>query len=150
MTIEFATDAQRITHQHVAAILKEEYGRQARTIDDQPVFVLPPHGSAIATVGVEAWGEDASVVRVWSMVVLDAEQSPELHRFLLERNTQVLLGAFALQEDGGIVFQSTLIGEGMQPDHLLHAVRAVLFTADAEDDSIVSRYGGRRMTDRTG
>ena len=87
-------------------------------------------------------------IRDRSWVVTGAEQSAELHKFLLEANLSVRFGAFAVDQAGDIAFTHAILGEGLTTDALMFTVVGVAQIADEYDDLIVQRFGGQRASDR--
>jgi hypothetical protein len=147
MSIEFITDPQRTAYEAVAGMMREEFGRQAVADETRPLFWLR-QGSAHVQVIVYPFGERAATVRVVSWVVVGAEQTPELHRFLLEQNTGMRFGAFGVDETGDVCFAHAVAADGLTHEALMFSVFAVAQTADDYDDVIVSRFGGQRSADR--
>lgn len=147
MSIAFETDPQRATYERVATMLRDEFGKQASPHSERPVFMLRT-GSAMTQVHVDRIGDQASVVRALSWVVTGAEQSPELHKFLLEANLSVRFGAFAVDQAGDIAFTHAIVGEGLTTDALMFSVVGVAQIADEYDDLIVQRFGGQRASER--
>lgn len=147
MPVEFANEAQRTTYDKVAGLLREEFGRQAIAYEDRPGFAIKT-GSAITAVYIEPIGDHQSCVRVLSWVVTGAEQSPELHVFLLRSNLGMRFGAFGIDDGGDIMFTHALHGETVTHDALMFSVYGVAQVADDMDDEIVQRFGGQRAVDR--
>ncbi|MBK8245838.1 MAG: YbjN domain-containing protein [Gemmatimonadetes bacterium] len=147
MAITFETEPQRATYERVATILRDEFGKQATPHPERPLFMLRT-GSAMTQVHVDRIGDAASVVRALSWVVTGAEQSGELHKFLLEANLSVRFGAFAIDGAGDIMFTHAIVGEGLTSDALMFTVVGVAQIADEYDDLIVQRFGGQRSSDR--
>ena len=54
------------------------------------------------------------------------------------------------EEDGGTCFaffKYNILGDHLDPAELVNAVSAVAFNADAMDDEVVERFGGKRYVD---
>lgn len=102
-------------------------------LDSARVFVVP------------AWlPDEATVVRVFAITNLDVPVTPQLTAFLLEKNLDFVIGAFALDAGNKAVwFNHNLLGEFMVPDQLEATLAAVAQTANELDDEIKERFGGR-------
>lgn len=144
--MEFKNDAQKETYEKVAKWLTEIFGEFVHPKDDSPLFRIAM-GSALARVYVRPWGDDEAYIFTRATVVRDVELTPELMKYLLEKNNSVVFGAFCLDEDGDINFDHTIYGPTCDKEELRTSVKAVLFTADKLDDEIVSRWGGKKASD---
>lgn len=111
------------------------------------LFVLK-QGSALVMLHVEEW-DDKAVVRCVAQVVQGARVDGALAGELLRLNAHLRFGAFSWWPDGNVVLLShtMLGGDALDPRTLLAAVRDVALVADEYDDTIVARFGGRRVTD---
>jgi len=145
--MEFATAAHKSVFERVQPMLKELFGEMAVPHPDFPAFGIRM-GSAFANISVVPWGPDSATVNVRAWVVTGAELTPELMRYLLAKNDQVVFGGFGIDEQGDIFFQTTLLGPSCDKPGLHTAVLSVVQTADDLDDEIVSRWGGQRAVDR--
>ncbi|OGF14511.1 MAG: hypothetical protein A2W00_04905 [Candidatus Eisenbacteria bacterium RBG_16_71_46] len=145
--MNFATDAQRVCYEKVAGLIKEMFGEMAAVHPDQPSFGLRM-GSALAQVVVHPWGKDDATVSTRSYVVIGAEVTPELMRYLLRKNDEFRFGAFGLDSEGDIFFEHSIVGSGCDKNELRACVLAVAQTADEYDEEIVSRWGGQRALDK--
>jgi len=98
---------------------------------------------------VPAWIEGGpTVIRIFAITNLDVPVTGDLARYLLAKNLEFVLGAFALDVDkGAIWFNHNLLGEFAAPDELEAALMAVANTADGLDDEIKGRFGGRLYTE---
>lgn len=148
MPITFANEAQRVTYEKVAAMMKEEFGRQCVVAEAQALFWLKS-GSARTQVYVEPIGESGSYVRALSWVVTGPEITTELLRYLLQMNVTVRFGAFGVDTDGDVMFTHAIHGESLTHEALMYSVYGVGQVADDTDDEIVQRFGGQRAVDRS-
>lgn len=105
-------------------------------------------GSALVEVLVFPWGEDDAIINTRSYVVTGAELTPDLMLFLLKENSQMLFGAFGVDEHGDILFEHSIVGSTCDQKELESSVNAVLQVADDYDDIIVQKWGGERALDR--
>ena len=147
MPIEFANAVHKAAYEKLSTMLKDEFGRQAWAAPDAPLFWLT-RGSAQIQVYVRPASDTATVIRSSAWVVTGAENTPELHKFLLEENLTMRFGAFSIDNVGDICFAHAIHGESATLDSLLFSLYAVANTADEYDDKIVQRFGGQRAVDR--
>ena len=145
--MEFETKAQEEVYRKVEGYLKELFGEMVRPMPDKPKFITMPMGSAIAYVGIIPWTEDEAVINIRSYVVTDAEIDDELMHFLLQKNGEVIFGAFGLDSDDDIFFDHTILGSTCDKEEIAHSIMSVLSVADKYDDEIRSRWGGNRAID---
>ena len=120
------------------ADILEAYGVDAKGsyifgLDTARIFVVP------------AWLKDErTVVRVFAITNLDVPVTPQLTAYLLEKNLDFVLGAFALDATAGAVwFNHNLLGEYIAADELEATLVAVAQTANALDNEIKELFGGR-------
>jgi hypothetical protein len=144
--MEFEHKHHEECYQKVVGWMKELFGEMAFIRDDSPVVAIST-GSAVTQVYVSHWGDDDAIVCVRSYVTTGTEITPELMRFLLEKNTDMRFGAFGIDEDGDIIFEHTIVGSTIDKEELRASVKAVLSVSDNYDDDIVSRWGGTRALD---
>ena len=97
-------------------------------------------------VRIYPWGKD-SIINTHSTVVIGAELKSDLLEFLLRANSNMQFGGFALDGDGNILFQHSIVGSTCDPNELEESVLAVLEVADDYDDKIVELWGGKRGLD---
>jgi len=83
-------------------------------------------------------------------MVTKVELTPELMRYLLERNDSMGFGAFGVDSDGDIFFEHAIVGSSCDGNELKASVLAVAMTADTLDAETVARWGGQRAVDRAG
>jgi len=147
--MDFETDAQKVCHEKITRWMTELFADVPwETLDGEPGFGLFM-GSAWAEVHVYPWGDDDSVINIRSKVVSGADLSCDLQTFLLQENAELRFGAFALNSDGDVLFEHTIVGSTCDPNELEASVREVLETADQYDDTIAEKWGGVRELDRT-
>ncbi len=111
----------------------DEHGSYVFGFESARIFIVP------------TWLEDeTTVARVFAITNLGVRVTADLTAYLLQKNLEFVLGAFALDAgEGAIWFNHNLLGDHMTPDELETTVGAVAQTADRFDDEIKSRFGGR-------
>lgn len=143
--MEFQTPVQRECYERVATWMEEMFDKYPWEKLDEPGFGLFM-GSAWVEVRIHPWQQDAAI-ETRSHVVRGAEITPELMQFLLTQNTQMVFGAFSLDESDNICFSHTIVGSTCDPGELESSVLSVLETADKFDDRIIGNWGGKRALD---
>ena len=113
--------------------LCDDHGSYLIGLESARVFVVP------------TWlDDDKTVVRVFAITNLDVPVTAELTSFLVSKNLEFVIGAFALDvEHGAVWFNHNLMGNYTQPEELEATIAAVAETAAHLDDEIKSRFGGR-------
>jgi hypothetical protein len=87
-------------------------------------------------------------VHIWSITNVGVRVDDELTRFIATENRELLFGVLHLSEDRPLVaLGHTLLGEFLNRKELETVVAAVAETADAYDDRIKARFGGRLLTE---
>jgi hypothetical protein len=142
---EFDDHIQEATYMKVLMWSYELYGDDLLVAEDVP-GIRYFHGSAVVDVRIGPLGE-YGLVLVYSIVVRQPPPSLDLYRFLLEANTEMIMGAFSIDPDGDVVFSHHLLGIPMDKPELQMAIRGVGLMADKYDDEIVRRFGGQRARD---
>lgn len=143
--MQFDSDAQRLVHERVAGYMSQLFGEEATASADSPEFVLP-RGSAEVNVAVSSV-QDAAVVAVYAWVATDVQPSLDLYRHLLEQNMNAVFGAYGLDGSNAVLFRHAIPGAALDKDGLRAAIKAVADVADAADEDIVKRFGGKRAID---
>lgn len=94
---------------------------------------------------VPAWLESgATVIRIFSITNMGVDVDEELTSYLVTKNLDFVVGAFALDRDEGAVWLNhNLLGQFTQPDEIQAAIVMVAETADTFDDEIKAKFGGR-------
>jgi hypothetical protein len=145
--MEFKTKPQEEAYNQVSVWLQELFGAFLVKREDAPVFGIII-GSALAQVGVAAWGEDDATITTRAYVVTGAEVTPDLMHYLLRENDRMRFGAFGLDHENDIFFEHTIVGKTANKEEIKSSVLAVVLTADEADDKIIARWGGLRALDR--
>ena len=144
--MKFAHEKHKATYERVHDYMVQLYGESAWAAPDGPYFVVHG-GSATVLAAVDPWGEDATV-SVFSWVVTEVEESPELLRYLLAQNFDKLFGGFAIDGRKNVLYKYTLFGQTLDKEELAIAVQLVLSVADSLDDEIIGQFGGLSAKDR--
>jgi hypothetical protein len=131
---------------------------EAKLIELVGGYAVDPNGSYV--IGLEsarvfvvpAWLEDDIVVaRVFAITNLDVPVTAELTSYLLSKNMEFVIGAFALDVSNGAVWLNhNLMADHMSPEELAMTLGAIAQTADAIDDEIKERFGGRLYIEDSG
>ena len=117
-------------------------GFQVDTDDD---FVVGSGSAAVWIRPIELFGERTGV-RIWSITNVEMKVDDELTRYVATENGNLLFGVLHLAEDQpAVVLGHTLLGEFLNRRELETAIGAVAEAADAYDDVIKARFGGRRF-----
>lgn len=146
--MEFKTDAQKSCYGRIGSYMTELFGGDVRVYTGFPAYGIRA-GSTRVQESVEPWHEDDAVVRVESWVVTGTRLTPDLMRFLLNKNCELLLGSFETDSDDDVFLNCDLVGSTCGKLELAHVIEAVAATADEYDDLITAKWGGERMLDRT-
>ena len=145
--MEFQSPAQKECYEKIAPWMKEIFGDFMMARDDVPVLSVLV-GSAYASLGVSAWGDNDAVITTRAYVVTGIEMNEDLMLFLLQENDRMRFGAYGLDKDKDIFFEHAIVGSTCDKEELKASVMAVILTADNEDDKIIARWGGQRAVDR--
>ena len=96
------------------------------------------------------WGEkEQTLVKLSAAVSLEIKKiSPELTRFLAEKNNQLLFGKFSLDMPNNTVwYEHVLLGDSLDIEELFTSLAAIALTADEYDEQISKMSGGKRFLD---
>jgi len=105
-------------------------------------------GSTVVTISPVQWGE-RTLVKLAAPVALNIGKiTPQLTRFLAEKNNQLLFGKFSLDAKAKAVwYEHVLLGDFLDAEELFVAVAAVALTADQHDEQVSKMARGKRMQD---
>lgn len=104
------------------------------------------NGSARIFIRVMERNEEATMVRVWSLVAMGIPKSPELFEHVAMSTDGYFFGHLGLfeAEDGmTVTFSHNLLGDYLDAEELMYAVGGVASSADQIDDELVANFGGR-------
>jgi len=142
------------TTQKVQRILAAEFNNVLLAKDG---FALD-QGSTRVNIEVKDWGKDpngdpSSIVRIWAPVVREIKPTPEFFKWAATEGQQYIFGSVTVMEaEGGkeclAAFDHTLLGDYLDPAELCSAIVLVAMTADEMDDTVRSKFGGKRYTDQ--
>ena len=130
----------------VQSILTTELG-SVRVAADGEIKIN--YESTLVTIAVEDYGNNETIVVITAIVTSETKETPALYKYLNDTNAGLRFGS--LQYLSGnpsvMILQYTLLGDFIDPEELLNAVRAVVLVADKLDDEIVKEFGGKRFID---
>ena len=145
--MEFMTPIQQKCYEKITPMIHELFGETFVHPDkDMPLFWLTL-GSAQIRIFVFPFGDDASIIQIYSTVVLKVEKTPDLMEYLLRANVDMRFGAFGIDRDGDVIFQHSIVGDTCEKAELRVSIAAVASTADLKDDEIIAKFGGQRALD---
>ena len=114
-------------------------------------------GSTAAFVEIQDWtpdkdGNPRTLVYVWAPLGRDVKPTEDLFHWAATDGQQFRFGGVTVIENKEaktcfIQFDHTIMGDFLDPAELLAAVGAVLYTADDLDETVHTRFGGKRYTD---
>ncbi len=108
-------------------------------VDYEDGTITARQGAAAVVVKFMDWGEHA-VVKLLSPIVLNVERiTPELTRFLVEKNNQVLFGKFTLDvedESAAIWFMHALLADSLDEEGVAVVVDSLIKVASEFTDQI--------------
>ncbi len=99
-------------------------------------------GSATISIIVRSWHQDDCAVEFTSQLVTGANVTPELMKWLLQKNVELHFGALGLLFDDTIVYSQTLPGNDLSRREFEATVLTVAAVADHYDNEIVAMAGG--------
>jgi hypothetical protein len=145
--MEFQHDVHAQAYERVKQLMTELYGELYSAAADFPGFVLDA-GSTKVHVAVLPWGDSDACVKVFAWVIVGAELTQDLMKYLLQKNDEIVFGGFGIDSDGDIFFKYAILATDLGKSELRAAIAAARFSADEYDDAIQQRWGGQRLADR--
>ena len=141
--------------QKTCELIEKTLGKSAAFRKVEQNLYVVKQGSSYVTISVisgsrgDEGDSEKPLVRIYAQVVSGVNPEPALLKQLLTLNAKMRFGAFAFLPEGNLIlFVHTMLGGGHMDDkELVATVTDVALIADAYDDRIVARYGGRRMQD---
>ena len=115
--------------------------------------ILVPQGSTVVAVLPTGWGEkDQTIVKLSAPVSMQITKiTPELTRFLVEKNNELLFGKFSLDVKNNIIwYEHVLLGNYLDIEELFTALATIALTADKYDEEVSKMSGGKRYVDAEG
>jgi hypothetical protein len=115
---------------------------------DETLYVIK-QGSAYVMISVVPWGDNRAMVRCTAQLVKGVDVDGPLAKQLLELNSHLRFGAFAMDAaEHTVLFTHTILGgTTLDPEELFATLRDVALIADEYDDKLMKKYGGQRMID---
>ena len=104
-------------------------------------------GSATLSITIRPWHEGDSAVEFTSQLATGGKVTPEVMRWLLQKNVDLHFGALGLLFDDTIVYSHTLPGCDLSKKEFEATIRTVATIADHYDDEIIAMTGGTTGTD---
>jgi len=110
---------------------------------DKDGHLVLPFGNIMVHVICHQWGEDQVVVAVTAVTNQNMRIDPDLGMFLAEKNAQILFGKLCLYRDlNQVRFEHPLLGDFLNRDELVTAVKVVAASALSIGPEIQQRWGG--------
>jgi len=134
----------------VQRILIEQLG-SVRVGADGEIWL--EHESAIGTVRVIDWGDGDFIVKINSPLLRDVELTPALFEWVaIDGQFSWFAHARVIRNDqkpshGVLLWEYDLLGNFLDADELIHAVKAVMVGSNSLDDDLQQRFGGLRGED---
>lgn len=137
------SEALKLLRSTIENYLSESFSNYLR--DQKNNYILQA-GSARVIVMPEDWLNGQTLVRVFSVINVDAPITPELTKYLACENLKVLFGKFSLEPTRpAIFFEHVLLGDFLNRKELEVAVGAVGVIADKYDNEIKDKFGGKMI-----
>ncbi|NLA65875.1 MAG: YbjN domain-containing protein [Leucobacter sp.] len=132
-----------ITREKVQAYLTDIYG--SIQVDGDGDFSVQ-RGSARMFARVQDFGENETLVTVFTPLVRGAKTSADLFEYVALSNTRFIFGRLELSvsEDGtaDIFLAHNLLGDYLDKDELGYVFVGMLGSADELDNEIAEQFGG--------
>lgn len=122
------------------------------TVEPNGLYRIP-HGSTFVRIGVfnvsKTGATKGGIVKLLAPVAVEITKiTPELTRFLCEKNGELLFGKFSLNsKNKAIFYEHTLFGDALNRETLTAALALIVGTADEYDEKIANMAGGKRVRD---
>jgi hypothetical protein len=94
-----------------------------------------------------------TIVNLFAYVLWGVKTTPELFKWVATEGQDFDFGAFRViidpenSKNCNVQFQYRLAGDTLDPGELKNALAAVAFVADAQDDQLQAKFGGKRSSD---
>jgi len=94
-----------------------------------------------------------TIVNLFALVLWGVKTTPELFKWIATEGQEFDFGAFRVIIDPenpktcNIQFQYRIAGDTLDPGELKNALASVAFVADAQDDQLQAKFGGKRTAD---
>jgi hypothetical protein len=104
-------------------------------------------GSSQVMIVVRPFIKNETCVECIANVVMGANITPHLMKYLLKKNAELHFGAFGLIFDDTITFSHSITGTNLDENELTVTLNSVAFLADYYDNIIVEMAGGKKALD---
>lgn len=92
-----------------------------------------------------------NIVSIWAMVLMDVSPNNELFKWIATDGQEFDFGSFKvlIRDDGfaNVIYRTTIGGDNLDAGELKQALLAVASTADNNDETLKSRFGGKTISD---
>ncbi len=131
----------------VQAILTE---KAPVSVDRDGDFSVPVGSTRVFVRVLPHPNDEATLLHIAAPVLSGVPLTPELYEYVALHTDQLIFGHLALnvEDNGGFLLVShMLLGDYLDGDELLYGVFGVAASADALDDDLQKRFGGKRFAD---
>lgn len=134
----------------VQSILSTELGSVKVDADGD---IRIDYESTTVRIAVEQYGDstDETVVEITGVLSFDTPASPKLYKWINEKNAMIKFGTiYHLDASKGstlVLLQYSILGDFLDPEELLNAVRVVVMIGNKLDDEVIAEFGGKRVVD---
>ena len=106
-----------------------------------------PENSTSVFIDITTTDDAAGIIHIWAFAVIQPKCSEEFLRHLLVLNGQLRFGGFALDSDGHVIFQDSLLSNTLDRDELQASVDEIRLTVDEYDDGLARASAGLTYRD---
>ncbi|MDH5745621.1 MAG: YbjN domain-containing protein [Candidatus Bathyarchaeota archaeon] len=129
----------------------ETYMRQKGlpyTVEPTGIYRIS-HGTTFVRLGVFQTKAGVNILKLMAPVALEITKiTPELTRFLAEKNGELLFGKFSLYtKNKNIMYEHTLFGDTLSAETLYTSIVLIVGTADQFDEQVAKMAAGKRVKD---
>jgi sensor domain CHASE-containing protein len=123
----------------VSGYLRQAFGELAEANEEFPSWVVRI-GRKPVLVSVAAVGDDSALVDLWTWVGHGLVVTPEVAQYLLTQNASCRIGALGVDDEDSIVFEHSLMSEGVNNEVLARVVRWMSSTAEDIEDELNMQF----------
>jgi hypothetical protein len=134
----------------VQSILSTELGSVKVDADGD---IRIDYESTSVRIAVEKYGdnEEETIVEITGVLSFETPASPKLYKWINDKNGLIKFGTIYHLDGakGGtlVLLQYSILGDFLDPEELLNAVRVVVLIANKLDDEVIEEFGGKRVID---
>ena len=134
----------------VQSILSTELGSVKVDADGD---IRIDYESTSVRIAVEKYGdnEEETVVEITGVLSFETPATPKLYKWINDKNGLIKFGTIYHLDGakGGtlVLLQYSILGDFLDPEELLNAVRVVVLIANKLDDEVIEEFGGKRVID---